>query len=107
MVLELPCAFAVRDAEHFALGGVDILTRLGFVTHLSFGAEDDGLSALQKAAALLESPTEAFDSALRASLEEGQSFAAAQGAALAACLGDAERWSRPNNILALCYLRAI
>ena len=40
LVLELPCAFSVRDAEHFALGGVSILTRLGFVTHLSFGAED-------------------------------------------------------------------
>ena len=30
-----------------ALGGVDIFTRLGFVTHLSFGAEDD-LLLLQK-----------------------------------------------------------
>ena len=49
MVLELPCAFAVRDAEHFALGGVEIFTRLGFVTHLSFGAEDD-IAPLEKAA---------------------------------------------------------
>jgi len=107
MVLELPCAFAVRDAEHFALGGVEIFTKLGFVTHLSFGAEDDDLASLQAAAHLLESPTSAFEGALRKALDSGSSFAAAQGIALGECLGDAERWSRPNNILALCYLRAM
>lgn len=107
LVLELPCAFAVRDAEHFALGGVEILTKLGFITHLSFGAEDDDLSILQQAAVLLESPTAEFESALRVVLANGHSFAVAQGAALGKCLGDEERWSRPNNILALCYLRAI
>ena len=108
LVLELPCAFAVRDAEHFALGGVSLLTRLGFVTHLSFGAEDD-LDALLPAAALLDAPTPAFQEALRAALARGASFAAAQGEALAACL-PAPRpasWEKPNNILALCYLRAL
>lgn len=38
-----------------------------------------------------------------------RSFAAAQGEALAACL-PAPRpapWEKPNNILALCYLRAL
>ena len=104
-VFELPCAFAVRDAEHFALGGVEILTRLGFVTHISFGAED-GIEKLLPAAELLEQATEAFTRALHESLDNGCSFAAAQGQALTACLGG-ELWSRPNNILALCYLRAI
>jgi len=107
LVLELPCAFSVRDAEHFALGGVEILTRLGFVTHLSFGAEDEDLEALKEAAALLESPTPDFEAKLRLHLDAGWSFAAAQGAAMGACLGNAERWSKPNNILGLCYLRAI
>ncbi len=107
LVLELPCAFAVRDAEHFALGGVEILTKLGFVTHLSFGVEDDDLVLLEQAAKLMESPTAAFEAALHGALEKGLSFAAAQGAALGECLGNAERWSRPNNILGLCYLRAI
>ena len=107
VVLELPCAFSVRDAEHFALGGVEILSRLGFVTHLSFGAEDENLEMLEQAASLLESPTPEFERRLRLHLNEGASFAAAQGAALGACLGDAQRWSKPNNILGLCYLRAI
>lgn len=108
LVLELPCAFAVRDAEHFALGGVSILTRLGFVTHLSFGAED-GLDVLLPAAELLDAPTPAFQEALRAALARGASFAAAQGEALAACLPAPcpAPWEKPNNILALCYLRAL
>jgi len=106
MVLELPCAFAVRDAEHFALGGVEILTKLGFITHLCFGAEDHA-PVLIKAAQLLESPSPAFTDALKSSLAKGNAFAAAQGEALAACLGENDAWSRPNNILALCYLRAI
>lgn len=106
MVLELPCAFSVRDAEHFALGGVEILTKLGFVTHLSFGAEDDA-EWLAQAADLLESPTPAFTAALKEALAQGDSFAAAQGKALGKTLGDEERFGRPNNILALCYLRAI
>ena len=106
MVFELPCAFSVRDAEHFALGGVEILTQLGFVTHLSFGAEDD-IAPLEKAAQLLEEPTSAFTEALKSSLAKGIPFAAAQGEALNACLGQGSAWDKPNNILALCYLRAI
>ena len=107
LVLELPCAFSVRDAEHFALGGVEILTRLGFITHLSFGAESDP-ALLSPAAELLESPTIAFTEALRKALAEGCSFASAQGRALSACLPlDDSPWDQPNNILALCYLRAI
>ncbi|MCI6378467.1 MAG: nucleotidyltransferase family protein [Clostridiales bacterium] len=111
LVLELPCAFSVRDAERFALGGVHILSSLGFVTHLSFGAED-ALDRLRPAAALLEQPTPAFERALKAALAQGASFAAAQGAALDSCLGapglaEAPAWQRPNNILALCYLRAM
>lgn len=106
MVLELPCVFSVRDAEHFALGGVELLTRLGFVTHLSFGAEDD-TGLLREAAALLEAPTADYSSALKEALALGDSYAAAQGKALGRLLGSADRFARPNNILALCYLRAI
>lgn len=111
MVLELPCAFAVRDAEHFALGGVSILSQLGFVTHLSYGVEDSSID-LEAAARLMEEPTEQFTAMLRWELDKGCSFAAAQGAALAACLGNGQDaasalWQQPNLILALCYHRAL
>ena len=41
VVLQLPYAFSVREAEYFALGGAAILNALGCVTHLSFGSETD------------------------------------------------------------------
>jgi predicted nucleotidyltransferase len=72
MVLELPCAFSVRDAENFALGAVSIFSRLGFVTHMSFGTEALDPAALIRAAELLENPNEAFQAALRASLAKGR-----------------------------------
>ena len=48
IVLQLPYAFSVREAEYFALGGVQILNALGCVTHLSFGCEREDLSLLQR-----------------------------------------------------------
>lgn len=115
LVLELPCLFALREAENFALGGVSVLHGLGFVTHLSFGCENDDLALLQKAAEELEAPCAAFTGALKEALASGQSFAAAQGNALCASLrgayGDAPHtsafFSAPNNILAISYLRAL
>lgn len=110
MVLELPCAFSVRDAENFALGAVSIFSRLGFVTHMSFGMEAADSTALIRAAELLENPNEAFQAALRVSLAKGRPFAAAQADGLAAALMDPDAAaiaSQPNNILAICYLRAL
>lgn len=116
LVLELPCAFALREAENFALGGVAILHGLGFVTHLSFGSEDADLPFLQATATLLEQPDAAFTAALRALLAQGQPFAAAQAGAAATRLpagalagGEpvARALAKPNNILGVCYLRAL
>lgn len=108
-VFELPCAFAVREAEHFALGGASVLQRLGFVTHLSFGCEAEEIAPLRQAAALMEAQPAPWREALRRARQDGRSFAAAQGAALAALLPDAPEgtFARPNNILALSYLRAL
>ena len=108
VVLQLPVAFSVREAEYFALGGVYILHQLGCVTHLSFGCETDDLALLTQAVALLEFPDEAFNAALRNGLDRGLSYASAQGKALTERLGlPAGTLSAPNTALALCYLRAL
>ncbi len=108
IVLQLPCAFSVREAEYFALGGVHILNALGCVTHLSFGCETDDLPLLQRAAALLEQPDEALNEAIQAGLDKGLSYAAAQGQALAQRLRIGEKTlNAPNTALALSYLRAL
>ena len=108
VVLQMPYAFSVREAEYFALGGVAILQALGCVTHLSFGSETDDLSLLQAAADLLENPDAEMEAAIQKSLEKGLSFAAAQGQAVASRLGiSVQTLDAPNAALALSYLRAL
>ncbi len=108
VVVELPAAYAVREAEFFALGGVSILQALK-ADCISFGCENEDLKSLQQAALLLEKPTEAFAQALRSGLKKGQSHAKAQGSALQDCLNHEQGGiiSAPNNVLAICYLRAL
>lgn len=108
VVLQMPCEFAVREAEAFALGGVAILERLQCVDHLSFGCETDDFSLLNTAARLLETPDEGFRRALKAGLDSGLSFAAAQGSALEGALGpEAKALAQPNAALGVSYLRAL
>lgn len=108
VVVELPAAYAVREAEFFALGGVSILEALK-ADCISFGCENEDLISLQQAAMLLEKPTDAFQLALRSGLKKGQSHAKAQGSALQDCLDHVKGGvvSAPNNVLAICYLRAM
>ena len=108
IVLQLPYAFSVREAEYFALGGVHILNALGCITHLSFGSERTDLSLLQSAAALLEEPDEKLNEVIQGGLGRGLSYAAAQGQAVAQRLHiDEKTLNAPNTALALSYLRAL
>lgn len=106
-VFALPAAWAVRDAEHFALGGVSILAGLG-CDAISFGTEATDLNALQTAARLLESPDEAFSADVRTRMEAGLPYPAAMSAAMdAARPGCGALLENPNSTLAVCYLRAL
>lgn len=124
LVLELPCAFAVREAENFALGAVGLLDSLGFVNHLSFGCETADLPLLTRVATLLEEPVPAYTAALKTALAEGKPFAQAQALAAVEAFAQAsdtvgteaqpmdadtlaQTLRAPNNILAICYLRAL
>ncbi|NLD84179.1 MAG: nucleotidyltransferase family protein [Clostridiales bacterium] len=108
IVLQLPYAFSVREAEYFALGGVRILTSLGCVTHLSFGCETEDMALLQDAARILEQPDAGLSADLQSGLDGGLSFAAAQGRALEKRLRlSPGALDAPNTALALAYLRAL
>ena len=76
LVLELPYAFACRSAQHFAAGGVRMLSALGCATHLAFGAETDHLATLSaieeiSPVSMTVFMTPAFFIALTASAEVG------------------------------------
>ena len=103
----LPVCWTLRDAEHYALGAVSLLANLG-VTHLAFGAETANPALLLKAADLLENPPSSFDAVLKAKLSSGSGWPASVSAALSAVHSEAAGLlERPNNILAVCYLRVV
>ncbi len=105
-VFSLPVLWTVRDAEHYALGAVSLLSKLG-ITHLAFGAETADESLLTRTACLLEDPSPVFSAALKEKLSSGMGYPAALSAAVNEKLPEAEGLlDRPNNILAVCYLRA-
>lgn len=107
LVLELPSPWACAPAETFARGGVAILAAAGVVTHLGFGCERGALEPLSAAADCLDS--QAYSGSLRRFLDEGMPFAAARQAAVGALAGEAAGGclDRPNNNLAVEYLRAL
>lgn len=106
LVLELPLPWSLSSAEGFARAAVGILSASGVVTHLAFGAENPDLDLLWALAdAALEKST--IDATLE-HLETGIPYARARERALYALLRrDAELLRRPNNTLALEYLKAL
>ena len=106
-VFSLPVLWTIRDAEHYALGVVSLLSRLG-ATHLAFGVETDDLPLLRHAADLLESPSAAFESRLKDVLSRGAGFPSALSETMRTMLPRAsDLLDHPNNVLAVSYLRAI
>ena len=115
LVLELPSLFAVSSAEYFAGTGVRILGALGCMDTLCFGYErveeiDDAdvKPLLLSMAEYLNQEPAAYQAALAGLLREGKSYPAARAAALQDAFPKAAPFlSKPNNILALEYTRAI
>ena len=106
LVLELPTVFAVRSAQYFAAGGVRLLSRLGIVDYLSFGAENADLTYLRNAATGLADPQVVLE--LKQGLSQGKNYAAAMAAALISGGYTTRNFIiSPNNILAVEYLRAL
>ena len=103
----LPVLWTVRDAEHYALGAVSLLSSLG-ATHLAFGTETNNLALIQSTAELLESQPAGFRAVLKSRLSHGEGYPAALSAAAASVLPAAgEVLRQPNNVLAVCYARSV
>ena len=103
LVLELPVTTALSSAEGFAAGGVRILSQM--CDCLCFGAETADARTLTETAQALSG--DAFPPLLRTELDKGLSFPAARQAALARMGLSADVLTRPNDILAVEYCKAI
>jgi predicted nucleotidyltransferase len=110
LVLELPVVFSSHNAGPFANAAVDILAATGVTDVLSFGMEspDDGISRLCGLADILNHEPDIFRSSLKKFLAAGYSFVQARSMALDGIVpGSLELLKRPNNNLALAYMKRI
>ena len=106
-VLALPVLWAVRDAEHFALGAIRILQGVG-CTALSFGCETADEALLRRTALALEMPSPAMLACIHGRLDAGASYPSAVAAAMELLMPEgAQLLNCPNNLLAVSYLRAM
>lgn len=106
LLIELPVVFAVRSAQYFATGGIQLLNRLGVVSHVCFGAETPDITKLMAAANALNQSN--VINSMRQKMKTGQTYAASLATAIStdSCV-DASIFQSPNNLLAIEYLRAI
>ena len=106
-VLELPSAFSVAPAEIFASGAVKILSSIPELDTLAFGCEDGDEEDFFKAAKLLIEENEAFKTALKVKLSEGESYIKSYAFAFKSIGGDVALLSKPNNTLGVEYAKAV
>lgn len=123
LVLLLPTVYATASAEGFAVGSVALLDALSCVDSLVFGAENDDLDTFLLLAELCISKQDSMNQVLSQKVKEGLSYPTARAKAILSVLQESfqeplsqmddpatyieELLSKPNNILALEYCKAL
>lgn len=106
LVLELPVCYALNAAPRFAEGGVNTLAALGVTDTLYFGSECGDTETLAHAADMLENESAETSGKIKAFMAEGISYPSAVSKAYGGKIHE-ELLNKPNNILALEYIRAV
>lgn len=119
-VFELPVFYATDSAEGFACSSVRFLDKLNCVDYLCFGCETINLDIFHSIANILSDEPPEYKSLLSSQLKDGISFPKARmNALIEYCQSDikfrdlitstqiADILSKPNNILAIEYLKAL
>lgn len=109
LVIELPTIFSTSSAEIFANGAINILDKLNTVDYLVFGTECDNIYVLNSIVDKLITNKNIIDNTIKSEIKNGISYAAARDTTLKAILNKNEytEFSKPNNILAIEYLKAL
>lgn len=113
-VILLPVLYSTASAEYFAKAGIALLDQLG-VGSVCFGSECGEMQPLYDIARALSYEPAKYRTILQSFLREGESFPSARVQALEVCADEmglkindpASVMSKPNNILAIEYLKAI
>lgn len=99
LVVELPTIYATAAAENFALGGVKIANKLN-ADILVFGSECGDIDKLNECARMLDDVN--INKQIVVALANGVSYPKAVSLAT-----DSDVFDKPNNVLAIEYIRAI
>ena len=106
LVLEMPTPWVLQSAGNYAQAGVFILSSIGCGL-LSFGVEDLNEALLEKVSLFCDD--EESTAKVKERMKNGKTFPAALSEAAFECLGSeaSDFLSKPNNILAVEYVRAV
>lgn len=111
LVIELPTLCSISSAEGFSFGAMKILDSLNIVDSISFGTETDDFDALNNIASVICEEPKQYKYILSNELKKGISFPKARENALMIYFNNNERYanilSKPNNILAIEYLKSL
>lgn len=106
LVVELPVLYAVSTAQSFAAGAVELIEKMNAVDTLAFGIECESLEMLGRAAEyLINEPCEVSEK-IKKYTNDGMAYPNARAKAFDGIIS-AEILEKPNNILALEYIRAL
>ena len=109
LVIELPTVKVLATAEKYAFSALSVIKKLGYqIDSIAFGTETENFESLIKIKEILRS--EIFRKEVKLQLEKGFSFAVCRENAVKKIAKDPELASeikKPNNILAVEYLKAI
>ena len=107
LVFELPFPYSAAGAEKFAFGGVNIISRLGFIDALSFGSECGDAGLIKKTAE--RTLSREFAAALSESLRENKEkpYGTVYFETYNSLFGGEGVFSGSNNILGVAYASEI
>jgi len=108
-VIELPTIFATQTAEIFAKGGVKLINSLPGEKTIIFGCEDSNKDDLDFLTNILINENENLKNEIKSQLDNGLSYIKSRELAIDNLYGKkyANILSKPNNILAIEYIKAI
>lgn len=109
LVLEIPTIYSTGSASDYAMGGVSLLDGLGCVDELCFGCEAPDESALDKVTDFMINNQEKLAQEIALLMKDGNSYPKSRELALSKYFDEhvLEGLSKPNNILAIEYKKAI
>jgi predicted nucleotidyltransferase len=118
IVVQIPTAYCCSSAEIFAMAGVKTANSFENVTHLAFGCETENYELLKEIAKYFANEPKEFKEKLKKYLDAGNSLPTSRQKAIEELMKEDKVvfseitetiniLSKPNNILAIEYLKAL